>query len=77
MFNQHFRGNEVANSRLIMGNTLETAILLALETKDIRFDKLAKEFIETGYFGNSPDDYVSQLIRMYKTIQKQIAEENK
>lgn len=81
-FLKHFRNNETPNARVIMTNALESVILLALETKDTRFDTLAARFISTGFFTSivvniSQEDYARNLIQMYQRSQKQLAEDKK
>lgn len=49
MFLKHFKGNEAFNAKIIMMHVVETTILLALETKDTRFDELANKFIIQDY----------------------------
>lgn len=44
VFLKYFKNTEVINSKLIMGSAVECSILLALETKDKRFDQLALKF---------------------------------
>jgi hypothetical protein len=66
-----------------MNSAVESTILLALETKDPRFDELALNFIEKYYLpfnttipnGNSQEEYGRNLVLMYTRSQKQLNEE--
>jgi hypothetical protein len=51
-FLANFRSNETAHAKIIMTNAVESAILIALETKDCRFDRLAAKFISSGYLAS-------------------------
>lgn len=44
VFLKYFKNTELINSKVIMGSAVECSIILALETKDNRFDELALRF---------------------------------